>query len=318
MTVSTDDIISLKSLPCFNDIIDISPITAGLSHSCFKVITSRHSFFAKKLCRKTAKIELDSSANTAQVGLSPTIIYHNTDWLVTEFINGTTLDKVNMCINDKFSVALALMTKLHTLSPQVNTHNLNPLNTLTLTKSLFSHCESLDLAQRATLENIGHMLTITLQREQKRSGSPDVLCHGDINYSNIMIEYKGPKSNKADTFLYGRSWLLDFECAQLAPVEFDLAMFIAVNNISFELKDQVIVNYVKQLPEFIPNYRLLDTYILYSFFINALWYFTHGININTKAQFKPLVIEQCSAFDNFAAKQGTLFPSLMATLTYTK
>jgi len=315
MTFATSDMNLLKSLSCFDDVVDISPISAGLSHSCFKVITPLQSYFAKRLHLKTAQQELFCSVHTAQFGLSPNIIYHDNDWLVTEFIDGITLDKARLCTNDKLPIALSLMAKLHMLPPQSNTQTLNSINTTTLAKNLFTNCESLELFQRSTLKNINQILSLTIDKQQGHSVAPNVLCHGDINYSNIMLVPESGKSNRSDVLLDDRSWLLDFECAQLAPVEFDIAMFIAVNNIPFDLVDEVVAHYLEQSPEFIPNYRLLDNYILYSFFINALWYFTSNINLNSKTQLKQLVIEQCSAFDNYSAQQGIVLPSLMAILS---
>ena len=52
-----------------------------------------------------------------------------------------------------------------------------------------------------------------------------VLCHGDANFSNAM-QLKYPQLNSVAVHK-----LIDFECACIAPADFDLAMLMAVNEI---------------------------------------------------------------------------------------
>jgi thiamine kinase-like enzyme len=70
-----------------------------------------------------------------------------------------------------------------------------------------------------------------------------------------------------------RAWLIDFECAQLAPAEFDLAMFIAVNNIGKQDITDLVAQYQTLVPTYKPNSSLLQHYLLYSFFYQWLMVF---------------------------------------------
>lgn len=78
-----------------------------------------------------------------------------------------------------------------------------------------------------------------------------VICHGDINFSNIILSHQ--------------AYLLDFECACLAEKEFELGMMLAINNLSFEsLISECELNETQQ--------DKVTRYYLFSLFINGLWF----------------------------------------------
>ena len=311
MAVPIDVINSLKSLPCFTEIKAISLLANGLSQTSLKVTTAAQVFFAKKLNEESASTEISCallcarvhSTRTSELGrwkkLSPQVIYHDQQWLVTEFINGIALADSHLKNNIKISTALTLMAKLHQLPTAVAMQSINQLNTTLSVKRLLTnpipfiakHSYFLDKATKSLSASITNLI-ITAK-------SPSVLCHGDINFTNILLDDE--KS----------SWLIDFECAHLAPVEFDLAMFIAVNNIADCKIAEIVNDYGKLVPTYQPNLELLNYYILYSFYINGLWFFD---NINELAADKlmyALGIEQWSAFDCFANEHSIVVPKLM-------
>jgi thiamine kinase-like enzyme len=116
-----------------------------------------------------------------------------------------------------------------------------------------------------------------------------------------------------------RAWLIDFECAQLAPAEFDLAMFIAVNTFGKQDITQLIAKYQTLVPTYKLNSSLLQYYLLYSFFINGLWYLSNikpaaHIEIETtevENKMLGLAIEQWAAFDSFTDTQTITLPKIL-------
>ncbi|WP_057829879.1 phosphotransferase [Colwellia sp. TT2012] len=307
MLVPIDVINSLQSLPCFTEIQAISLLADGLSQTAIKVSTASQVFFAKKLNDETASTEISCALffarKDAKQQLSPPVIYHDQQWLVTEFIHGITLADAELKIQVKISIALTLMAQLHQLPTSVAKQAIKPLNTTRSIKRLLTNPAPLLTKKSHLLDNVTKSLSCTINSLIDASQSPSMLCHGDINFTNILLDDQQ------------RSWLIDFECAHLAPVEFDLAMFIAVNNIADHHIAGIVNDYRKLVVSYQPNLKLLNYYILYSFYINGLWYFDNSKNLPAGNRLYTLAIEQWSAFDHFATHHSIAITKLMPVVS---
>ena len=311
MAVPIDVINSLKSLPCFTEIKAISLLANGLSQTSLKVTTTAQVFFAKKLNEETASTEIScallcarvNSSRTSELGrkkkLSPQVIYLDQQWLVTEFINGITLSDSDVKNDIKISTALTLMAKLHQLPTAVAMQSINQLNTTLSVKRLLTNPAPFIAKHSYFLDKVTKSLSTTITSLIIADKTPSVLCHGDINFTNILLDEKQ------------RSWLIDFECAHVAPVEFDLAMFISINNIADCKIAGVVNDYGKLVASYQPNKQLLNYFILYSFYINGLWYFDNLNDLPTDKQLHALAIEQWSAFDCFAKNHSIAITKIM-------
>ncbi|MCJ8295437.1 MAG: phosphotransferase [Colwellia sp.] len=314
MALHADLINSLKTLPCFDEIKAISLLANGLSQTSLKVTTASQVFFAKKLNGETASTEVScallcanystkqASGAESKYHLSPQVIYHDRQWLVTEFINGTALADSDVKNDIKICTAIALMAKLHQLPTAVAMQSINQLNTTLSVERLFTNPASFLVIHRRFLDKVTKPLSITINSLIMAAKSPSVLCHGDINFTNILLDNQQ------------KAWLIDFECAHLAPVEFDLAMFIAVNNIADGKIAEIVNDYGKLVPRYRPNDKLLNYYILYSFYINGLWYFDNINELVADSLMYALGIEQWSAFDRFANEHSIAMPKLMSII----
>ncbi|ALO33315.1 hypothetical protein CMT41_00280 [Colwellia sp. MT41] len=314
MLVPIDIINSLQSLPCFTEIQAISLLADGLSQTAIKVSTASQVFFAKKLNQDTANTEVSCALLTALSGVkessgqvkknhfSPEVIYHDEQWLVTEFINGIALADAELKIELKISIALTLMAQLHQLPSSLTKQAIHPLNIRQSVSRLLTDPSPLLAKQRHFLDNVSKSLSCSINRLIEASQSPSMLCHGDINFTNILLDDEQ------------RSWLIDFECAHFAPVEFDLAMFIAVNNIDDHHIAGIVNDYRKLVASYQPNLKLLNYYILYSFYINGLWYFDNSNNLAAESQLHALAIAQWSAFDHFSSAHALAVPKLMSMI----
>lgn len=302
MSIISTDLNLLKSLSCFKEIIDVSMLVDGMSHTCFKVTTASQVYFVKKLNSETAKEEVVACRLAGQLGLSPCTIYHDDSWLVTEFIDSITVDKAEISADECIKTGLTLMAKLHQFLPQLITEDVPYLNTVKSVQRLCTTPKTLTRVQRRVLALITDRLTFMIEAEQKSSGTVNVLSHGDMNYSNILLD----KAKQA--------WLIDFECSHLAPVEFDLSMFIAVNNIPTHRINEIVASYMVLVPNFRANKTLITYYLLYSFFINGLWYLDNAKDFEAKNPMRSLAIEQWSAFDNFSRESLLDLPKLKLLL----
>lgn len=251
----------LRTLACFSNIDTIVPITAGLSSQCYQVNADNKVFFAKR----TTANETEVTLIAAEQGVCPNVIYHDQQWLVSQFITGESLVKNQKNVNENIVVAIQLMAQCHQLNAKPSELAVNTLAQTLIKQKHFSIKQQTELAQVA-----GQLIS------PLNSTKNLVCCHGDVNFSNILID----QSKKA--------WLVDYECACLAPIEYDLAMFIAVNNIAKGKINAIIERYISEqskkhsLATIDP--ALLQHYLMFCYFINGLWYFnqyqSHNDNIN--------------------------------------
>jgi thiamine kinase-like enzyme len=309
MTLMQSDLNTLKSLPCFTSIVEMSLLAEGMSHSCFKVTTPEQVLLAKKLNQETAITEVFSALACSKKGLSPKVVYHDNDWLVTVFIVGTSLAQSGLKSPKKISTALRLMAKLHRLELSQNNQSFPTLDTAKSINHLLTNLVSFNKHERLNLISLTKTLTNDINAQIALCDTSSVICHGDLNFTNILIE--STITNKDGINHRQKPWLIDFECTHLAPVEFDLAMFVAVNNFTHQQLSEIVTSYSKLAPNYRVNYKLLTCYILYSYFINGLWYLDNVNHSKADADFRTLAIEQWSTFDSYAVKQSIALPKLL-------
>ena len=261
--------IRLEDLPCFGSKINIAQIAAGHSHECYKVTSDGKTFFAKCFSRHsiTANAEVNASLVAAKQGIAPKVIYYDENWLVSSFIEQSIQET-----QQKIEAGLVLMTKLH--QTQV------ALPTLDIVKTIN------DLSQRGLLTKT--QLSLISMVTEKLSSilivKELVPCHGDINFSNLLIT--------------GQSrYLVDFECACLADREFDIAMLIAINQLDITCLDDICQAYGKlSLFTDMPDNDLVMRYLLFCFLINGLWFLVRAKQNNDES-LSFLAFEQFQGFD---------------------
>lgn len=311
MNLQVELLEALELLPCFDELLSIELLANGLSQTSIKVTTKSKLYFAKKLNSDTANIEIscalfcsnNNSKEDLTTQLSPAVVYHDQQWLVTEFISDYTLADAKVGLDVKNSITLTLMAKLHQLSTSRILGNIPQLNTSLSVARLLTKPLPLLAKNISILDSVSKTLTDVISKIILASESPLVLCHGDMNFSNILIDYlQNPR-------------LIDFECAHKAPPEFDLAMFIAVNSVPTNRIKGLVIEYTELNPAHDCNDELLNLYILYSFFINGLWYLDNmDKNEESKLRFQELAFSQWSSFDNFADELNLQLSKLLPLL----
>jgi len=92
------------------------------------------------------------------------------------------------------------------------------------------------------------------------------LCHGDLNFSNILLEATKDSRNSVIQ-------IIDFECACIADREFDLAMMVAINQLSLDDVELFLEEYSKYTNyQVVLNGAMVTRYLIFSHLINGLWY----------------------------------------------
>jgi len=290
----------IKQLPCFKqgslkqgntESIIIKKIEAGQSSLCFDVTLHSNDTRADEMYKRVIKryfvkyspdatffeYEQKASKVTSTVKLSPKVIYASQHWLVNEFVDAETLDKTDVSVKYKINVALKLMQNCHKLFVPVPPLNINQTITQLIASESFSD----------TQKQLLNTLLNSLPTIGELPNSNLVLCHGDINFSNIMT-------------IDDKAWLIDFECTCLAEKEYELAMFIAINQLNKDEQDYTLRSY-KEMDCNDINEKKLNTYLLYSYLMNGLWYFN---------QMNSTTALESIHFNRLAEQQLTLFDTL--------
>lgn len=323
----------IYSLPCFKDqlVENVTVINTGLSQPCFHVKCADNEYCAKHLVNDhhiSDSNELLANQLISEQGVSAKLIYAENNWLVTEFISGELLLNCPLNEDEKLNVTLFLLAQCHRISYKQSSltsvkQEIPQLNIKETITELIKCCQFIPSQAKKLLE----ITTTTLQEINQiitTAGhlQPDVFCHGDANFSNIIetkkieeISIKGSTSlnstninsmshiMKSTPGISNTHYkLIDFECACIAPAEYDIAMMMAVNEIDLSMLEIVSRFYVKHrlskqhcyqsLPHFIKtgqtthnsldsdleynvlSIKLVTRYYYMSLLINALWYFS--------------------------------------------
>jgi thiamine kinase-like enzyme len=294
--------LKLCQLPCFNqlEVGNISVIAAGLSQPCFHIQYQHKNYFAKYLA--VNRIEPLASELAANEGISPQLIYVGDNWLITEFIVGKGLDKSVQSEADKLTILLKLLAHCHHIAHHNVDHHQYLSSSIKSTAKPWS-LPKLDISstiqqlrlqiqippsQELALNELSALLLKKLaQAESVAINTTQVFCHGDANFSNVI------QANNDINKQTCRYQLVDFECACLAPIEYDLAMLMAVNNIDLSKLVWIKSEYESQLmhmfsckkaTEIVDNLSgydrtsnnfslfMVTCYYDLSLLINGLWY----------------------------------------------
>jgi|GEM_PF-1390182 len=268
----------------------IQRIKAGQSSLCFLVEHQSNKYFVKYnnqysqysnndiVENHAFNSEVIASQAASNMGLSPKIIYWNEHWLVSEFIEGKTLDVRELHIYKKIDIALDLLIKCHSIK-----HDLPPLQPQKIIEDTIKTGYFSDIEQNFTR-------ALFCKFPLSDPGNNLVFSHGDINFSNII-------STK------NQAWLVDYECACIAEREFEIAMFLAINTLN-----SLDILYAISSYEKLSGYKLkqskLNGYLLYSYLLNGLWYIQKS---REKKSSTPLSTE----LKTFALKQFTLLNKIL-------
>ncbi len=289
---------SLTLLPCFsggtaqNKISEciVTPINKGQSSLCFDVLHTGKRYFVKYV-KPMAGVNAEAVAVVAASNhqLSPSVVYVDDNWLVTVFEAGQSLDENNTIANNKIFTAIDLMAKCHNITVDLPVFDVfSAINKLSKSDN-FTEVQRIRIVEAiSSIDNI--------------SSSKLVFCHGDLNYSNVLVGDK--------------TWLIDYECACLADAEFDLAMFMAINTLTVAEQQTATVYYESKQNVVIDQGRLFS-YLQASLLLNGLWYLdkAHSLSLSQSEQvndelsidaLNKLGLQQFMMFDQISSYSGVL------------
>ncbi len=299
----------LCQLACFENLklSNITTIKSGLSQPCFHVEYDDKHYFAKYIPANS--IELLVSQIAADSTLAPSVVFINESWLITQFLSNNSLDELTLPETEKITITLTLLTRLHSIELNgpgmplamqndkseklieqcaLKRAGIPKLDITLVINDLLNQIECTeDLAY--SLQQLSKQLLFNLETSLKLLPElASVLCHGDANFSNVL-QVKTDSKNPLKAYQ-----LIDFECAQLAPFTYDIAMLMAVNDIELTQADFILSEYKRLISsqnqadktsKIVDNLEgngchshkneveLVTRYYDLSILINVLWYF---------------------------------------------
>lgn len=288
---------NIKALTCFDGLIcAIERLHLGLSHYCFIVTAVKldnqksTKYFVKSLSHhlSTENNERLAAEACALSKISPEVIFHSTDWLVTEYIEGYTLYEKKLSLAEKIAFSMKLLHELHQLPhpKQLSSLSLNVLIEQQISENAFSEAQQLFLTQ------LNQQITSFEQNKEP------VICHGDLNFSNMIIDKKG------------KAWLVDFECAAIGCAEYDVAMFIAINHLSKDELPQIMKGYQGGNNKTLEP-ALIQSYLACCYLVNGLWYQEMSMKERENGQYIELAYQQYHRFDLLNLSDSKLVDKLL-------
>ncbi|SET47349.1 phosphotransferase [Thalassotalea agarivorans] len=237
---------SLIRLPCFaGQQVCIAKINQESNNTCFTVTLQGH-----KQPSYIAKFGSESIAFKAIYRLfenvTSSVVYHDSHWLVVEFIEGVQLATAHLSIQEKLTLVGQLASTIH--RSKISEH-LMPVSAVDIANSLLIAVNPIEREYKL----IKHILDA-----QRISDSDQGLanCHGDLNFNNVILDK------------FGQAKAIDFEFACLAPIEYELAMCLTVNGcISRNAIESILKGYAAPI-----DTDLLEAYLPICAVINYLWY----------------------------------------------
>ncbi|EWH11688.1 aminoglycoside phosphotransferase [Catenovulum agarivorans DS-2] len=235
-------------------ILDIEPIAQGYSNQCYKLLVSvtaqvPQRVFVKSLDNKdSAHVQHEQQARciAEKALLTPKCLLQSAKLklLVTEYVQVDT----QACIED-IALLLALTHSIDSELVQIHQPNIIPQQLAADIQALIS-ADKVDKTQ------------LKLAQQLDNECTNQVFCHGDISRDNIL-----KTRNKA--------YLVDWEYARMACIEYDLAASICINQFNPSEQKQLIAHYQQQSNCKI-NQQALQQYIQVFEYLNKLW-FEHAI-----------------------------------------
>ncbi|WP_181901735.1 phosphotransferase [Thalassotalea euphylliae] len=266
-------------------------------------------YIAKRFSDKTtAQLEAFVQRFLADKALSPKIIYCEGQWLVSEFIDKPLLSQLTLSEEEKITIATSALAKFHrAFNIATDTRNITKLDLVSVLSELVSELKELEVGlaesdqqliskavsfakalqhdvdlfsiqskasktkaskvKASKVETSNSMTDCTATNKSHRQlqhSANLVVVHGDLNYTNLLVS----QTNKDID-----ACVIDFESVAMAPVEYDLGMLMAINNVPLSLTSLTVKNYLKSSLKLRKiNLEEVTRYAFISSIINWLWF----------------------------------------------
>lgn len=255
----------LESLGLIGPDCQWQPIDGGCTNQNY-VVTDKHTKLFVRMLNPTAISisdrvgEAKLLSHLAEHQLTPELLHFCAERgvQVITFLNSPNILDSHLSTEEKLRHLASCSALIHELGTQ-------DLETLSLAFEIERLCTQLTNLGKAPDSSIS-IRHLKLARNLDREADNITLCHGDLSLSNL-IRHKN------------HNYLVDWEYARLAPPCYDLAMSIAINQLTTEQADYFLHQYCLHSEASINLERLssqVSDYLPVVEYINSLWFKLHG------------------------------------------
>ncbi|XQW86795.1 phosphotransferase [Thalassotalea piscium] len=268
----------------------------GFSQHSYKVTcANKRMFFAKYFDDQhsnAAAIEREVLQSSQALSITLPLVYADTKWLITPFVDNNTLAQTSMSSTNKIMLTLDLMLGFQKIP--LTSACVKSINFIEILKF---YRDKLQL-NPTCVAVLTPLLNVSLANEALL-----VLSHGDLNFSNILMADQGQQ----------RATLIDFECCCYAEAEYDIAMMFAINNL---VESYLFTDVFKSVSHYLATHNVklskekVTRYLSISLIINALWYLDK-FKLTTDKKWLVLAREQLTQAETLKVTQYNLMELLL-------
>lgn len=247
----------VKSLSCWTSPdVDVAPLEGGITNRNYVVQDAERRFVVRQ-CADGSLLGIDRRNErachraAAEIGVSPSLVHHEEEFLVSDFVAGRTLTGADLHDPDCLRRAARALANLHA--------GWGELSGEMLFFSSFQTIRSyaLTAAERGAQlpSNLNLMLADVRALEASIAPYRPVLCHNDLLPANLI--------DTGDMV-----WIVDWELAGVGHPLFDLGGLISNAGLPNDLVDELLASYGLAGPSV---RRELQVFQAMSLLREALW-----------------------------------------------
>lgn len=256
---------TIRSLSCFRDPQDITPLDGGLTNVNVLVTDQGQKYVVRfgtdipeHGVMRWNELALSKAANSA--GLSPKVIHQETGLLVLEFLVAKTFSEADVRDPANFGRVIDLIKRMH---GELHTHLAGPALTF------WPYHINRTYLDRLEKESSSHMKLLPWLVQQNElleisTGQIDlVICHNDLLAANVLDDGE-------------KLWLIDWEYGGFNSPLFDLAGLASNNGFTHAQEMDMLFQYFGTEPE--DHWRSYSALKCSSLMRETLWSMTSEIH----------------------------------------
>lgn len=230
MTENAED--RIAKLPCWNNAIDIAPLSGGMTNLNFKIVDGAQEFVVRlgeddPVHLISRRNEIASCEAAFAAGISPELVYHEAGLMVVRFVEGKVLTEADVRDDSNLTRIVALLQRFHHEMPS----RFNQVPVMFWVFQVFRHYLNL-LTQKesAHAERLSDLAQIGRELENAVGPVEIVFGHNDLLAANFIDDGE-------------RLWLIDFDYAGFNSPLFDLSNLASNNELGEAQELLMLENY---------------------------------------------------------------------------
>ncbi|MFO0947658.1 MAG: phosphotransferase [Planctomycetota bacterium] len=201
----------LENLSCWRGTVSLTPITGGITNRNY-LVRDLDQWYVARICENKRVLGIDRvnevacQRAAAEAGIAPPIVHHEPGILVSQFVQGKTLDPASVRETDMLKRIAATLQRLHGARDALTGELLyfSPFQTIR------TYVASARRLGAPLPEDIDELVQDSVDWSRRMRPFQPTLCHNDLLAANLLADVS-------------QLWLVDWEYAGMGHPLFDLA-----------------------------------------------------------------------------------------------